>query len=240
MIVLRKKIYSGIDIDAEGRGGALIGGAAGFLPGTLIGLRSDNPAGALVGGIAGSVGGAIVGRAVARSKAKTKLQKQLEERTKIIPSIKDVSTEINKESSKADELRRVISDIYSDPRNRDFDDIEYNDIQSLGDPIGKFVHPLEDGSVPVALLNYYGKDEIVEKDGKLYLSSYGIRDKDELTKEKLLKHLDSNRRKWYDSDEERGWVDYDSPIPRDPKNPYDKKVLDYTDYISDKIKKSNL
>jgi hypothetical protein len=238
-MIIKRKLYSSIDVNAEGRGGALIGGTAGFLPGTLIGAAYGKP---IAGMAIGTLGGAAIGRSIARSKAKNKLQRQLEEPTKIIPTAKDISTEINKVSTspKADELRRVIQDIYSDPRNKDFDDIEYNDIQSLGDSLGKFRSPLEDGSIPVATLNYYEKDEIVEKDGKLYLSSYGVRDKDELTKEKLLKHLDSNREKWYDPDEEQGWVDYDSPVPRDPNNPYDKKILDYTDYISEKIKNSKL
>lgn len=239
-MIIKRKLYSKVDIGAEGRGGAFIGGAAGFLPGTLIGAASGSRRGALVGMAVGTLGGAVVGSSIARAKAKNKLQKQLDEPTKIIPTVKDLSSAVNKTTGnpKVDELNRIIHDIYSDPRNKDFDDIEYNDIQSIGDPI--YRSPLKDGSIPVATLNYYGKDEIVEKDGKLYLSSYGIRDKDELTKDQLIKHLNSNREKWYDLDEGQGWVDYEQPIPRDPKNPYDKKILDYTDYISEKIKNSNL
>ena len=254
-MIIKRKLYS-INVDAEGRGGALIGGTAGFFPGTMIGAAHGNP---IAGMAIGTLGGAVIGRSIARTTAKNKLQRQLNTNTKIIPTASDISKELRGDRIPARyngdlQYQSAWKEYKNDPKVKELealcDDPELNDFGEKVDIGGlygsKFIcRPLKnatlrDGSSMIYNIgDYHDGDGIAIKDGKLYPVYQYIRDDKELTKQDLHDFFEHAKEKFNDQDEE-DWDDYNKNglrfIPRNPNNPEDKAIIDYSNLAQSKIK----
>ena len=255
-MIIKRKLCSSIDINAEGRGGALIGGTAGFLPGTLIGAAYGKP---VTGMAIGTLGGALVGRSIARANANNRLKAQLDTNTKIIPTANDISKELRGDKIPGEysgdmQYQKAWRDHRDNPKIKELealcDDSELNDLGERVDIGGlygsKFIcRPfknavLSDGSSMIYNIgDYHDGDGIAVKDGKLYPVYQYIREDKELTKQDLHNFFEGAKEKFNDMDEE-DWDDYDKNglrlIPRNPNNPEDKAIIDYSNLAQSKIK----
>ena len=254
-MIIKRKLYS-IDVNAEGRGGALIGGTAGFFPGAVVGAVHENP---IAGMAIGTIGGALIGRAIARAKAKNRLKAQLDTNTKIIPTAGDISKELRGDRIPAEyngnmQYQKAWREYKDDPRIKELealcDDSELNDFGEKVDIGGlygsKFIcrpfknATLSDGSSMIYDIgDYHDGNGIAIKDGKLYPVYQYIREDRELTKKDLHNFFENAKEKFNDEDEE-DWDDYDKNglrfIPRNPNNPEDKAIIDYSNLAQSKIK----